>query len=248
MSTLEEKIFSKYGWTPDQTKQVFYEYERFLQIKSSHNDIYPPDKIKILWEYHILCTELYNNYTNTKFGKLIHYNKIENLTNDDKIKKIIYTINIYKTFFGNFTYVDVWDWKVNINPSAIQNLSIQQSPQVLQPNPILQPNQIVIPTYYANKITQGGIKIFIKYLNQNKPGQYNLQTINLPIKPTDTYYNIKQVISENILYPLNKIKLIPHPDLFTKNILNLQCGEFLPYLNANNNLNKCDFIIAEITE
>jgi len=71
MSTFEEKISQFYGWNLDLTKQIIFEYERFLQIKSIQNDVVPSEKINMCWEYHILNMEFYFNYSNTKFNKII---------------------------------------------------------------------------------------------------------------------------------------------------------------------------------
>jgi hypothetical protein len=107
-------------------------------------------------------------------------------------------------------------------------------------------NQVTLPDYNSNKPNQGYIKIYIKYQNQNKVGPYSNQIIDYNLQIEDTYEKIKQLISNNINFPILNIKLIPHPQICIKNILNMTNGELTSKLNANINVKSCDFIIAEI--
>ena len=49
--------------------------------------------------------------------------------------------------------------------------------------------------------------------------------------------------------PVKNIKLVPHPEIYGKNFLNISiCGEINLKLNVNLIISLCDFVIAEIYE
>lgn len=269
--TMNEHIIAKFNnWTLDLTVKIIFEYERFLSIKSSNPDLIPSDKIDKLWKFHILSTENYYNYCNQKFNKIIHYDNTQLLTSDEKLNKILTTIQIYKNFFGNIANPEVWSLNCEFNfndlekvVSVINNNKILSQQMILYPQPMItysqqtisnsQPvvslnNQEHIPIYILNKPPIEHIKIYVKYQNINKPGPYNLQLIDYKYLPTDNYENIKQIISNNTLYSVKNIKLVPHPDIYNKNFLNIYNGEINSKINVSSIIALCDFIIAEIYE
>jgi hypothetical protein len=80
MVLFEEKVATHYKWTLELTNKIIFEYERFMKIRSSNEDTYPPNKIEDLWKFHILCTENYINYSNNKFNKIIYHDNMINLS------------------------------------------------------------------------------------------------------------------------------------------------------------------------
>jgi hypothetical protein len=339
MSTFEQKIANLNNWTIELTHKIIFEYERFLTIKASNQDLIPPDKIEKLWIFHILLTENYYNYCNHKFNKIIHYDHTLIHTSEEKLNKILTTIKIYKNVFGTITNPEVWSLSCEFNFNDLEkivspitqpisnqpisnqpisnqpisnqpisnqpisnlpisnqpmfnlpsfnlpisnqpmfnlpsfNLPISNQPSFNQPllnqpilnqpsfnqpsfnQPILnQPsfNQNInleqIPDYKTNRPRLEHLKLFIKYQNINKPGPFNLQLIDYKYSPNDCYQNIKEIISNNTLYPVKNIKIIPHPEIYNKNFLNISGGELHLKLNVNKTINSCDFIIVEIYE
>lgn len=259
MVSFEQQIADYYGWTIELTTNVIFEYERFLVIKSRNYDIFPPDKIEKLWKFHILSTENYQNYCNKKFNKIIHYDNCQNITSDEKLKKIINTILIYKNIFGTILYPQIWSLSceftfVDLNKLSetitnTQNSSLQSgtlSNIYICDNQNQQNQQNQYPEYKYNRPANGYLQIFIKYQNQNNPGPYNLQLINYKYQTNETYENIKQTISKNTLKTIDSIKIIPHPEIYIKNLINIVNSEMNPKLYVGLTINICDFIIAEI--
>jgi hypothetical protein len=124
-----------------------------------------------------------------------------------------------------------------------QPLIPQQTQQIFP-----QQTQQIIPDYKTNRPQKDHIKIYIKYENQNKPGPYNMQLIDYKFQANENYQNIKQIISNNTLYPVKNIKIIPHPEILNKNFLNIYQGEINVSLGISSMIGSCDFIIAEIYE
>lgn len=248
MVSFEQKIADHYGWTIELTTNIIFEYERFLVIKSTNPDVFPPDKIEKIWRFHILSTENYQNYCNKKFNKFIHFDNCLNITSDEKLKKIINTILIYKNIFGTVLYPHIWTLSCEFTFNDLDKFSgiISTQSGILTNNYICQNQQNQIPEYKYNRPPSGNLQIFIKYQNQNNPGPYNLQITSYKYQLNETYENIKQIMSTNIQYPINNIKIIPHPEIYIKNLINIVNGELNPKLNISSIINVCDFIIVEI--
>ena len=130
----------------------------------------------------------------------------------------------------------------------ILNQPILNQPSFNQPIIYQNINLEQIPDYKTNRPHLEHLKLFIKYQNINKPGPFNLQLIDYKYSSNDCYQNIKEIISNNTLYPVKNIKIIPHPEIYNKNFLNISGGELNLKLNVNKTINSCDFVIAEIYE
>lgn len=275
MTTFEQKIVKHYNWTDELTTKIIYEYERFLAIKLSNPQATPSDLIDKLWKYHVLNLEIYCNYCNQKFGKLIYYELIDNCIGQElRIKNITDTFAIYIKMFGNPMYPEVWNFNLNLTPIQIQSIQSNQSNQLAQPNqftlplpiknsnfhnfanisnPISQISKISpivsdIPNYLANKPVIPNLKIYIKYTNKSKQGLYSNQLIDYPVQESDTVNKIKEIISINTQNDINLIKLYPHPNLVNINNYNMIDEELNPLLNIKQILITCDFVIGEILE
>jgi hypothetical protein len=54
MSSFEEQIANNFKWSLEYCNKVIFEYERFLTLKLTSNNIVPSIDIYKLWKYHIL--------------------------------------------------------------------------------------------------------------------------------------------------------------------------------------------------
>ena len=136
---------------------------------------------------------------------------------------------------------------INNSLATNNNQNIPLTTNNNQNIPLTTNNNLNIPKYNENKpIIKTNIKIFIKYLNQNNPGPYNLQAIDYVVQQTDTFGSIKEIICANINFAITQIKLIPHPEIMLKNFLLMSQGELISNINVSSKLLTCDFVIAEI--
>jgi hypothetical protein len=90
----------KHNWSPQYANEVFNEYEKFLYLRSKNSNVSPSNDIDIVWHQHILNTEHYRNYCNTKFGKFIDHNPVDSFDQDKRQQRLKTTITDYTTKFG----------------------------------------------------------------------------------------------------------------------------------------------------
>ena len=98
------------NWVIEYCKMVFFEYERYLELKNINNELKPSIDIEKCWIFHILNTENYYKYCISKFKKIIHYKpdlKDEKNERPICIKKTI--IEYQKIYI--FKYPQVWNIK-----------------------------------------------------------------------------------------------------------------------------------------
>ena len=277
MTSFEQKIANYNNWSIEYTNDVIFEYERFLLIKSNNIDSIPSDKIEKLWKFHILSMENYKNYCNQKFNKIINYDHTNEISSEEKLKKIINTIKIYKCMFGTVLYPDIWSFECKFTFADLDKISFffETLPQPIFSQPIFsqpinsqpinsqpinsqpifsQPifsqqifSQPQIPDYKSNRPVKDHIKIYIKYQNPNKHSQ-NMKLVDYKFLPNDSYQTIKQIISFEEQYPVKNIKITPHPEILNKNFLNIITNEINEYFLVSSLINYYDFIIAEIYE
>ena len=121
MSTFQENLSKYYNWTIDFSNKVIFEYERFLRLKSTYNDIISSTYIDKLWKYHILNVEDYYNYCTRTFGKIINYDQYDNTNN---MIKILNTINHYTNTYGEIQNKNIWLFNLELNVDQIKSLNI----------------------------------------------------------------------------------------------------------------------------
>lgn len=253
MTSFEQKIANYNNWSIEFTKNVIFEYERFLSIKSNDIDSIPSDKIEEVWKFHILSTENYQNYCNQKFNKFIHYDQTKEFSSEEKLKKIINTLTIYKNMFGIVIYPDVWTLECKFSFLDLDKLSLffgilnPQTQSIIPQTQSIIP-QTQIPDYKSNRPQKDHIKIYIKYQNQYKPGPYNMELIDYKYQMNESFQTLKQIICKNTSYPVKNIKITPHPEILNKNFLNITNGEINHSLHLSLTINYCDFVIVEIYE
>jgi hypothetical protein len=110
MDKIIELTKSTYEWSDDYANLVFVEYERFLLLRLTNENLSPSEDIDKLWHTHILCSKHYETYCQEKFNKFIHHDAIDSIESDDKtprINRITNTLIEYKKQFGNYNEI-VW--------------------------------------------------------------------------------------------------------------------------------------------
>lgn len=229
MSLIEQHISKTNNWTIEYCNKVIFEFERFLSIKISDNNVYPSNDINKLWESIILNTEFYINYCNQKFNKIIYFNQIENNDETTKKNKILNLFKLYKTMYGEFKYPEVWNYTIILTPNdinTIMNSLNTQNTQNTQNNILAIPqneiqnqtqNQInSIPNYQQNKPANGEIKLYFYFKDSVPPNatQFDKKIVGYtPTNQTDTVESLKNLILNDIKIDKNNINILLHPEI-----------------------------------
>lgn len=242
---IEEKIAKDNNWSIELTKKIIYEYERFLFLKSTNPDLLPSDKIEKIWKFHVLMTENYYNYCNQKFNKIIHmdWNNMHSIGNYEKLELILKTIKIYKNTFGNIVYPEVWVSQYEFNLNDLEKMNEKNNIIPIEPKQ----NPTIIPLYNLNRPLPSFLKLFFRYSNEHGTNtMFNSKIIDYKYNLYENYENLKREISLNIKIPEKNIRLVPHPDIYYKNFLNMIGNELNPKSVINHIINVCDFVIVEV--
>ncbi len=119
MSDIIDYINKTCSWNSEYTISVIYEYERFIQLKSVNENVLPSEDIYKVWRNHIIFTDEYYKYCFQRYNKLINFeiNKYENNNgnNNDKITRLLNTLTLYKSTFGEITHKNVWNCNIILN-------------------------------------------------------------------------------------------------------------------------------------
>ena len=75
-----------------------------------------------------------------------------------------------------------------------------------------------------------------------------MQIIDYKFQPNENYQNVKKKIERNAVYPVKNIRILPHPEIYFKNLSNIFNGEINPSLEISSIIGSCDFIVAELYE
>lgn len=242
---LEEKISKDNNWALELTRKIIYEYERFLFLKSTNFDLIPSDKIEKIWKFHVLMSENYYNYCNQKFNKIIHMdvNLLNSSMSYEKLELILKTIRIYKNVFGNIIYPEVWDIKCEFNFNDLEKMNEKNN--IIPIESKQYPTNI--PEYNLNRPLPSFLKLFFRYSNGlGTNAAFNLKLIDYKYNLYESYENLKHEISSNIMIPEKNIRLVPHPNIYNKNFLNMMGNELNPKSIINHIINTCDFVIVEV--
>jgi hypothetical protein len=272
MSLIEQHISKVNNWTIEYCNKVIFEFERFLSIKISDNNVYPSNDINKLWESIILNTEFYINYCNQKFNKIIYFNQIENNDETTKKNKILNLFKLYKTMYGEFKYPEVWNYTITLTPNDINtimnSLNTQNNVLTMPQNDILNQNQTqnqtqnqnqinTIPNYQQNKPVNGEIKLYF-YFKDSVPSnatQFDKKIVGyIPTNQTDTVESLKNLILNDIKIDKNNVNILLHPEIvingldkyvyfFSTNTSSLKSTIFLKDLVAKS----YNFLIIEMT-
>ena len=98
---------STHRWTYGYATSVFIEYERFLFLRSTNDQLSPSSDIDDLWHTHILCTKQYELYCMHKFQKIIHHDALDSIDQTARINRLKNTLVEYKRVFGEYD-THVW--------------------------------------------------------------------------------------------------------------------------------------------
>lgn len=96
------------GWSMDFTMRVQLEYERFLSLRFTNNNLSPSKYIDIFWHTHILNTRDYITYCVNKYGEIIHHNPKDSMDQIARNKRLLNTLKEYKKKYGEFEYKNIW--------------------------------------------------------------------------------------------------------------------------------------------
>lgn len=118
------------NWTDKYTREVLFEYERFLILRESDNQLSPSDDIDRFWHIHILCSQHYTEYCLSKFNKYIHHNALDSMDQPARLHRLSNTLNEYTKHFGDANKL-IWTNNVGVggNDQTSINFSIGITPQ-----------------------------------------------------------------------------------------------------------------------
>lgn len=200
-----------YGWTPSYAKNIAYEYERFMNLRSQNDDLSPPNDIDKFWHGHILHTKLYAEYSLKKYKKFIHHNPNLELSQKNRYDKILNTLTEYIKIYEYPTYPEIW--KSDQNNLLLKNCKLAA----------------------RNKIMNLTNKIFIDPTKLNSvPSELNPNVLLFVDKNPISYINSLEHINPNSCeykYPKNPhyVKLYNTHDLYNYNNTN---SSYLPNNNT----------------
>ena len=227
------------GWTPEYTKKVFVEYERFLELRFVDPKISPSDQIDKFWHTHILNTKSYISYCYAKFKNIVHHDPADSLDQDARKIRLATTIIKYKEKFGNPIYNEIWGFyfspnnlKSNSNNNLVLDSLVNKNLYLEKLKKTTDKEQLQIPKYDTSK-DKGldWIRIFIFYSFDDgyskpngigkrygfkawKPNNLPLDREILDIKITSesNFDELKKFISEKTGHNKLAIDIYPHPE------------------------------------
>jgi hypothetical protein len=212
LNYLVDYISEYYNWLNEYTKMVVYEYDKFMEIVNSTNNLrlIPPDDIEKCWQAHILDTELYYKYCIEKFGRMIHYKPI--LDHINKRENIQKTYKLYLEKYGNTKNKIIWtlsDFSTKIKHNLVPIIKInlyKKSGDFIKyfnyyPNSVDQFDVIINLISLRYNIQVKYIKIYIDKTNTN---EFNIKQINEFYKLKEGYdintnLNIINFVNYNII-------------------------------------------------
>ena len=114
-----------YKWTYKHATSVFIEYEKFLFLRSTNDQLSPSSDIDDLWHTHILCTKQYELYCMHKFKTMIHHDALDSIDQTARIDRLKNTLVEYKRIFGEY---DARIWAADIKPEETQSFETAVAP------------------------------------------------------------------------------------------------------------------------
>lgn len=195
-------ISKYYGWSEDKTKQVQYEYERFLILRNENLNLSPSNDIDRFWHAHILNTKSYYLYCVYKFGKLVHHNPAESLDQYARDIRFKQTLVEYDKKFTKQFFPSVWEsYKKGIIHSDVPENSKLTNSKLTDSKLNKNLEQLNVPNYDVSDLANSNeIKIFIFYsfdIGYSRP-QILEGIQSKSWKPNDNQFDSKTIkINEN---------------------------------------------------
>jgi len=128
---LKKRIEKSLNWKEIDINNALIAYREFLELKVALNDwdgkiLLAPDKIKKVWELHILDTTKYSDECETLFGNIIHYSPDGEKNASIHTEKVMKTKLAYQARFGKEPSSKEWGFqevKVSKKRSSAKSIS-----------------------------------------------------------------------------------------------------------------------------
>ncbi|AYV80042.1 MAG: hypothetical protein Gaeavirus6_17 [Gaeavirus sp.] len=212
LNPIIEQSINYYSWTPAYAKQVAFEYNRFLELRSINSNLSPSDDIDRLWHLHLLNPILYYDYCATLYHKIIDHNPTDSFNQHARQQRLQNTITEYLKNYDNFTYPNVWNYKTKSKS--------KEQPKLKSESESNNPNEIKVTIYYTFDTKTNNDVRKIWNPDNGYDQKYGGKTfiIDTSTQPNNTIENLTKRISK--LTGHNAIAVQFYPDKDKNDVLN----------------------------
>jgi uncharacterized protein (TIGR04222 family) len=109
--SFSRRLARENGWSRDHTARVIAEYERFLMLVSTSDDVIcPSDAVDQAWHLHLLHTREYRRFCRTVLGRPLHHTPSQGGSAEQAKYREAYTrtLDLYRATFSEDPPADVW--------------------------------------------------------------------------------------------------------------------------------------------
>lgn len=99
------------GWTPEHAARVVGEYQRFIALAASTDDLTPSAAVDKAWHQHILDTRAYAEFCQNALGRsFLHHRPGRGSAQEREqfAKQYARTLELYRSTFGQEPPADIW--------------------------------------------------------------------------------------------------------------------------------------------